>query len=237
MLVTTATLFQETATAKGSDAGGGGALEGGGIGGIGKFSKRRTSAPPIETNATAPPPDTLARADAGTKFDVSRGFDVDLMSKNAEDDTNGSDGKDDEVPLTFRTSDDDVDDIVDDLTEATANFGAGGGEGLRSDDGGGNQEPAPAIITAKKTSAYFNNQVAANWVQQGLLNVTVHQAAPPEGPPPRFEPQITNVTAAQQPLSKVSTVNALGTNEPPVMTLGVTGITKPTKKRASGGLL
>ena len=35
----------------------------------------------------------------------------DLMSKNAKDDGNGN-GKDDEVPLTIRTSDDDVDDIV-----------------------------------------------------------------------------------------------------------------------------
>ena len=115
MLATTATLSQETATAKGSDAGGGGALEVGG--GIGKFSKRRTNAPPTKTYTTAPPPDTMAEDGAGTKSDViSRGFDVDLMSKNAEDDTNnGSGGKDDEVPLTIRTSDDDVDDIVDGL--------------------------------------------------------------------------------------------------------------------------
>ena len=236
MLATTATLSQETATAKGSDAGGGGALEVGG--GIGKFSKRRTNAPPTKTNTTAPPPDTMAEDGAGTKSDViSRGFDVDLMSKNAEDDTNnGSGGKDDEVPLTIRTSDDDVDDIVDDLTEATANFGGGGGEGLRSDNGGSNQESAPTIITTKKTSAYFNNQVTVNendWAQQGLPHVTVHQIAAPEGPAPRFD---TNVTAVQQPLSKVSTVNALGTKEPPMMTHGVTGVTKPTKKRASGGL-
>lgn len=234
MLATTATLSHETATVKGSDAGGGGALEGGGIGGIGKFSKRRTSAPTTATNVTAPPLDDMAGTGAGAKSDSSRGFDVDLMSKNAKDDSNGN-GKDDEVPLTIRTSDDDVDDIVDDLTEATANFGAGGGEGLRSDDGGGNQEPAPTIITTKKMSAYFNNQVAANnLAQQGLPHVAVHQIARPEDPPPRFD---TNVTAAQKPISKVSTVNIRGTKEPPVMTLGVTGITKPTKKRASGGLL
>jgi len=189
-------------------------------GGIGKFSKRGTSAPPTETNATAPtmapptetnatapPPDTMARAGAGTKSDISRGFDVDLMSKDAEDDTNDSGGNDDEVPLTIRMSDDDVDDIVDDLTEATANFGAGGGEGLRSDHGGSNQEPAPTIITTK--SAYFNNQVVVNendWAQQGLPHVTVHQIAD------------------------------TGTKEPPVITHGVTGVSKPTKKRASGGL-
>ena len=233
MLATTAILSHETTTAKGSDAGGGGALEGGGSGGIGKFSKRRTSAPPTETNATAPPPDTMAPAGAGTKSDISRGFDVDLMSKDAEDDTNNSGGNDDEVPLTIRTSDDDVDDIVDDLTEATANFGGEGGEGLRSDNGGSNQESAPTIITTKKTSAYFNNQVVVNendWAQQGLPHVTVHQIAVL---PPRVD---TNVTAVQQPLSKVSTVNALGTKEPPVITHGVTGVTKPTKKRASGGL-
>ena len=218
MLATTAALSHETATAEGSDAGGGGALEGGGSGGIGKFSKRRTSAPPTETNATAPPPDTMARAGAGTKSDISRGFDVDLMSKDAEDDINDSGGNDDEVPLTIRTSDDDVDDIVDDLTEATANFGAGGGEGLRSDNGGSNQESAPTIITTKKTSAYFNNQVVVNendWAQQGLPHVTVHQIAVPEGPPPRFDN---------------------GTKEPPVITHGVSGVSKPTKKRASGGL-
>ena len=176
-------------------------------------------------------------------------FDVNITSKNAENDIpagtavesveagghvlgGNEESRDFDFPSTIRTSDDDVDDIDDDLTEATAsNFAAQEGGDVRS-----------------KTSSYFskpsNDQTAAQVAQQGLANDVIRQNTPMQpsncnATPPREDtaiPGVAYATTVQQPSSRCWAAKT-GASKEPTMPHWSMETSKPTKKRGNGGVL
>lgn len=179
----------------------------------------------------------------GSMANLSR-FDVDITSKNAGNDIpagtavesvgagghvlgGNEESRDSDFPSTIRTSDDDVDDIDDDLTEATvSNFAAQEGGDVGS-----------------KTSSYFskpsNDQTAAQAAQQGLANDVIRQHTNCSGTPPREDtaiPGVAYATTVQQPSSRCWAAKT-GASKEPTMPHWSMETSKPTKKRGNGGVL
>ena len=174
---------------------------------------------------------------------------VDITSKNADNDipagtaleSVGAGGhilgenvgsRNSDFPSTIRTSDDDVDDIDDDLTEATAsNFAAQEDGDVRS-----------------KTSSYFskpsNDQTAAQSAQQSLANDVIRRNTPMQpsncnARPPREDtaiPGIAYATTVQQPSSRFWAAKT-GASKESSMPRWSMETSEPTKKRGNGGVL
>jgi hypothetical protein len=172
-------------------------------------------------------------------------FDVDLLSKTAEnailtcdaidsieagknvssanDKSNGV-----EIPLTIRTRDKDVDDVDDDLTEATA---------PREDDG-----------DRSRTSNYFsmssNDQATVKAGQPNLENYHSSKNDPSDdlncnaNPPHKGIANfgITNAETVLQPSPQIWAAKSGASNGPP-MPRGSMEVSEPPKKRASEGEL